>query len=106
MNEAKLIQEVRDFIAAHDAVVTAHASQMAAETAYDNAVAVNEAEVDELVAENATEEAQLAASVSIATDGVIAAVDKLAAQKSYLVGLLDGIEGTDPTPNDSPVVVS
>jgi len=99
MNEEKLIQEVRDFIAAHDAVVAAHTAQLAAETTYDNAVALNEAEVDELVAENATEEAQLAAQVNIATHTVIAAVDKLASQRSYLVGLLDGIEGTDPTPN-------
>lgn len=106
MNEAKLIQEVRDFIAAHDASVAALEAKVAAESALDNEVNVNAAERDELAASHAVEEADLASAVNLAFDTLNIADAKLADQKSYLVGLLDGIEGTDPTPNEPPVVVS
>ncbi len=99
MNEAKLIQEVRDFIAAHDASVAAFNAKVDAETALDTEVSVNAAERDAMAANHAIEEAGLIGAVNTAINTLNEAETKLADQKSYLVGLLDGIEGTDPTPN-------
>jgi len=99
MNEEKLIQEVRDFIAAHDASIAALNAKVDAESALDNEVSVNAAERDAMAASHALEEAGLAGAVNAAIDTLNEAEARLADQKSYLVGLLDGIEGTDPTPN-------
>lgn len=104
--EEKLIQEVKDFVKTLSDRDTALAAKVAAETALDNEVTANMAEADALSARHAMDEAALAATVSTATDELNGAEVLVSEQKSYLLGLIDGNEGTDPTPNETPVVVS